>query len=351
MSNFIQKGMSIPRALFLIFTLVIGFSFSSQALAEDPNPPAVASDEVSSDSVYATVLWDQFDPTIGLGAASQRFPDFGNSVLQSADDFEVPTGQTWSIEAVMTRGVFFNGNPDNGPIPFVNVIFYEDNSGMPGNVIGACDYPSLLPANTTDPNISVSLSTPCELGEGHYWVSVMTLMPSAPNGQWGWSTVNFTTLNEWQFQDPDGLIGGPCTTWGDGFTDCGVGGASALDLQFQLLGEIGSPFLLELDPITPGVKRNVNSMSASGATPEENVAFLWAFKTGSVIIGGPVCNGIELGINPFKILGIVTADGDGAADIRFYIPALGDISLIYTQAVDLDTCNVSEVVENIVLNN
>ena len=159
------------------------------------------------------------------------------------------------------------------------------------------------------------------------------LISSSPNGQWAWSTVIFTTLNEWQFQDPANLTGNPCVTWGDGFTDCGVGGSSALDLQFKLLGEIASP--LELDPITPGVKRNVNSMSAIGAIPEGQVAFVWGFQTG---------------IKPVQLLGFVTADGDGAAEIMFYIPALGDISLIYTQAIDIDTCAVSDVIENIVLN-
>ena len=248
----------------------------------------------------------------------------------------------------MTRGAFFNPNPDNGPIPFVNVIFYENNSGMPGNVIGACDYPSLAPASTTDPNISVSLSTPCELTEGHYWVSVMALMPFAPNGQWAWSTVNFTTLNEWQFQDPDSLSGSPCITCGAGETDCGIGGLTAHDLQFQLFGDLEA---LVLDPITPAVKRNVNSMSVSGATPEGIVAFVWGFQTGSLIVGGHICGGTELGINPIQLLGTASAQVDGTADIMFYIPALGDISLVYTQAVDIDTCNVSEVVENILLNN
>lgn len=347
MTNFIQKSISIPKALLLIFTFVIGFSFSSQAelLTENPNPSEQASEEFAADSVYAILLWNQFDPTVGPAVASQRFPDFGNSVLQSADDFEVPTGETWSIEAVMTRGAFFNGNPDNGPIPFVNVIFYENNSGMPGNVIGACDYPSLAPADTADPNISVSLSTPCVLEEGHYWVSVMALMPFTPNGQWSWSTVDFTTLNEWQFQDPDSLVGNPCTTWGAGEADCSIGGSTVLDLQFQLFGELLGSIIL--NPITPAIKNNINSMSVADATPEGKVAFIWGFQTGSLILGGPVCNGLELGIKPAKLLGMMDAELDGTAEFLFYIPSLGNTAVVYTQAIDVDSCTVSEVIENI----
>lgn len=351
MNKFNLRGISIPKFLFVFFTLVIGFSLNSQAqlLAGSTNAPAVVEEEVSADSIYATLLWDQFDPTIGPGVASQRILDMENSVVQSADDFEVPAGEIWSIEAVMTRGTFFNGQPDNGPIPSVDVIFYEDDSGKPGSVIGACNYPSSPIVDGTNPNISVSLPTPCELEEGHYWVSVMAAMPFTPNGQWAWSTVNFTTLDQWQFQDPDGIVGNQCVSWGDGFSDCGIGGSNALDLQFQLLGDIVN--LFELEPITPAIKNNINSMTATGATPEGNVAFVWGFQTGTLIIGGHICGGTELGINPIQILGVITAEDDGTAEFFFYIPSLGGINVAYTQAVDIDTCNVSDVIENILQSN
>jgi len=233
MYKYIISGMSLSKFLFVFFTFLIGFSLNSQAqiLAEDPNPPPAALALLTGD-----LLWDQFDPTLTSGVASQRFPDVGNSVIQSADDFEVPAGKIWSIEHINTRGAFFNGNPMNGPIPSVNIIFYDDNSGMPGNPIAACNYPSLPVADGNDPNISVDLISPCELGEGHYWVSVLPVMPFNPSGQWAWSGVNFTTLNQWQFQDPDGLTGSPCLTWGAGSTTCGVAVGSTFDLQFQLLG-------------------------------------------------------------------------------------------------------------------
>ena len=248
-----MNGMFLPKFLFVFFTFLMGFSLNSQAqiLAEDPNPPPPPALALLADDL----LWDQFDPTITIGVASQRFPDFGNSVVQSADDFEVPAGKTWSIEHINTRGVFFNPNPNNGPIPSVNVIFYDDNSGMPGNPIAACNYPSLSVADGNDPNISVDLKkfliliSPCELGEGHYWVSVLPVMRLNPTGsQWGWSGVSFTTLNQWQFQDPDDLIEGiDCMSWGAGFTTCGVGDGSTLDLQFQLLGV--EEVLITISPI------------------------------------------------------------------------------------------------------
>ena len=250
--------MSLSKFLFVFFTFLMGFSLNSQAqiLAEDPNSPPAAALALLADDL----LWDQFDPTLTPAVASQRFTDIFNFVVQSADDFEVPAGKTWSIEHVNTRGCFFNANPNNGPIPSVNVIFYDDNSGMPGNPIAACNYPSLPVADGNDPNISVELTSPCQLGEGHYWISVMAVMPFNPSGQWGWSGVSFTTLNQWQFQDPDGLIPNICVSWGAGFTDCNVGGGSTLDLQFQLLGV--EKVLIAVSPIPTLTQWGLIAMAA-----------------------------------------------------------------------------------------
>ncbi|GJM14863.1 MAG: hypothetical protein DHS20C13_01900 [Thermodesulfobacteriota bacterium] len=108
---------------------------------------------------------------------------------------------------------------------------------------------------------------------------------------------------------------------------------------------------LELGPILPGVKNNVNTMTVAQATPGGQVAFVWGFGLGTTIIGGPICNGIELGINPLEFLGFVNADGAGIAEFLFFVPSLGNNALAYTQAVDIDTCRASEVVENLLSGN
>ncbi|MGB2690935.1 MAG: choice-of-anchor Q domain-containing protein [Thermodesulfobacteriota bacterium] len=103
------------------------------------------------------------------------------------------------------------------------------------------------------------------------------------------------------------------------------------------------------NPISPAIADNINKLTAEEATPEGRVAFLWGFKPGSRIIGGKTCNGIEIAINRAKILGIATSSTEGEAELRFYIPLIGDFEFtILTQAVDIKTCATSEVIEDVV---
>lgn len=104
---------------------------------------------------------------------------------------------------------------------------------------------------------------------------------------------------------------------------------------------------LELSPLFPSIRNLSNSMTASQATPGGQVAFFWGFELGTTIIGGPTCNGLELGINPLIFLGLETADVSGAAEMVFFVPSLAGVNPVYAQAVDIDTCRASEVVESI----
>ncbi|GJM15644.1 MAG: hypothetical protein DHS20C13_09710 [Thermodesulfobacteriota bacterium] len=107
---------------------------------------------------------------------------------------------------------------------------------------------------------------------------------------------------------------------------------------------------LLLGPIIPGIKNNVNTMTASNSTPGGQVAFVWGFQPGSFIVGGSICAGIELGIFPLQFLGFVNADGSGVANFPFFVPSLGNIAQVFTQAVDIPTCRMSDVVQNILGN-
>ena len=490
----------ITKFLILFLVLVTGYSLNSQAqiVAEDPNPPTDPG--VSADYIAGDLLWNQFDATRTTGVASQRFTDMGDGVLQSADDFVIPGGNSWLIEHINVRGNGFG-------FTLVDIIFYNDNGGMPGAAIGACTYTNVA---AVSPDFSVDLPAPCLLNSGHYWVSVMAVAPSS-DGQWFWEGVDYTTLNEWQFQDPDGLIPNPCTSWGDGMADCGVTVGVTFDLQFQLVGvtnavsiterycstdvplavppsgtsgttfsdlnvlpsnleaitnvtvsmfithtfdgdlhisldspidtnvvlsannggsgdDYGSgcgpgvnvsdgmnpnsvfddlaatpitsgapPFVgtwqpqgmlsdfdgedatgtwtliindvfngddgilhcwcmditrytpLHLDPIHPAVESNVNFMEAFWVRYGSPVAFIWGFQTGSFTVNIP-CGEIELGIVPFELLGIQMTGLNMISEFAFYIALGGYANPAFTQAVDLDTCRVSDVVPNIILN-
>src|SRR5262245_20071286 len=76
------------------------------------------------------VLYDQYDSPGTYGWTSQDFEAaydaFDN---QGADDFVVPAGETWNIDEVDVKGVYFNGA---GPSATFNVFIYSDSSGLPG---------------------------------------------------------------------------------------------------------------------------------------------------------------------------------------------------------------------------
>ncbi len=72
--------------------------------------------------------------------------------------------------------------------------------------------------------------------------------------------------------------------------------------------------------------------------------------SGLTTIGGPTCNGIEIGIKDLRLLGISTAGADQAATFIVYIPLNPALQMpVLMQAVDIATCRTSEVVTNIIL--
>lgn len=82
-----------------------------------------------------------------------------------------------------------------------------------------------------------------------------------------------------------------------------------------------------------------NLIEINNATPGGNVAILWGSNPGSFIVGGPVCNGLELGINPPAILGIHQADGAGVVNAIQYFPFI-EIPAVLLEIVDLSSCSI-----------
>src|SRR6266446_3831066 len=79
-----------------------------------------------------TVLYDQYDNAGQDVTVSATFTDFPTSNADLADDFVVPTGQTWNVQSIDADGVYFNGS---GPAIDWNVFFYTDNAGFPSTQI------------------------------------------------------------------------------------------------------------------------------------------------------------------------------------------------------------------------
>jgi subtilisin-like proprotein convertase family protein len=152
---------------------------------------------------------------------------------RAADDFRVPSGQTWGITRIAVNGVNLGS-----PVTSINVTFYADAGGLPGAVVA--DYPGLT-SFSGDPNFIVTLPAPASLTGGAsgtiYWVSVQVVLPS---GQWFWGKSGGASdiRSEYAFQNPGGGFAPACTSYGYGVTTCGNAGSH--NLNFALYGTGGT---------------------------------------------------------------------------------------------------------------
>ncbi|MFW5653482.1 MAG: hypothetical protein ACOC0P_05505 [Planctomycetota bacterium] len=84
------------------------------------------------------------------------------------------------------------------------------------------------------------------------------------------------------------------------------------------------------------------TLDVSGATPNENVAFIFAFGTGNVTIPSGICQGTQLGLDgTAQLVGTATADANGNAQFTGFAPNIACRGFL--QALDLTTCTPSNV--------
>ncbi|MCI0481787.1 MAG: IPTL-CTERM sorting domain-containing protein [Candidatus Dadabacteria bacterium] len=219
----------------LLFNAVFFLSSSelaqSQLMEDTDTPPAV--------SVPPDTLWNQTDNISSSDIASQDFTDGGGSLDQydsrAADDFLVPEGFFWIIDTVRVFGAFDDTTPDL--IDSVDVDFYVDRDGLPGQLIAQCVYDDVLPDDLTNPEFTINLPHTCLLQPGIYWVSVRANIAFIQNGQWFWFERTVQTLSPFVWQNPgDGFSTG-CIRFTPAQADCG---ADFPDLVFQIIGRESS---------------------------------------------------------------------------------------------------------------
>src|SRR6186997_893962 len=175
---------------------------------------AIRGHRLSRPKAPAVVLYDQYDNAAANSTSSQNFEasfDAYDDML--ADDFVVPSGQTWNINQVDVAGVYYNGA---GPAASVNLTFYDDASTLPGAAVATRNN---LSATDTGGSFTIPIPSPVVLGQGTYWVSAQVNMDFSAGGQWGWTdrTVQSTSGAAWI--NPGGGFGAGCITW-DRKTTC-----------------------------------------------------------------------------------------------------------------------------------
>ena len=158
----------------------------------------------------ANILYNQNSSDAGDWVNSQNFTSGSTQYNdQAADDFVVPSSQTWRITEVDVTGMYFNGS---GTATSENVIFYKNKNGMPDTPVRNGTFSNL---NGTDgPNFALMLpGKGLKLRSGHYWVSVIANMQFFTNGgQWGWEVNSVKHGKQAMWQNP-GFGFGDCRTW------------------------------------------------------------------------------------------------------------------------------------------
>lgn len=178
------------------------------------------------------VLYSQNSSGSGSGFSSQNFTSgtFSKTYnCQEADDFIVPTGQTWKVEEVDVTGFYYNGA---GPATSENVIFYKDKNGVPGKAVKHGTFMSVVGTDTSG-SFTIMLPTKLKLKAGHYWVSVQANQNFATTGQWAWEGRSTISNDQAEFQQPGNGYATGCTTWTANGTCFGVSD----DLMFDLKGK------------------------------------------------------------------------------------------------------------------
>ncbi len=217
------------RLAILIICAVASLTFAQRvaherAIEAPTLPPALPA---------TAVLYDQYTNAGILYTVSSTFTDFPTSDSDVADDFVVPSGQTWQVQSIDAEGLYFNGI---GPATDWSVFFYTDSAGFPGTQIYSAAHQSVAVNGLM---FSVSLTTPAVLNAGTYWVEIQANMTYSTHGEWGWVNRTITSNNPAVFRNPGGAFG-VCQNWSRRATTCAID-PSEPDQVYRLNGILGAP--------------------------------------------------------------------------------------------------------------
>jgi hypothetical protein len=155
------------------------------------------------------VLYDQYNNPANFDVVSQDvetaldgFDSF------AADDFVIPAGETWSIE-----GVEVDGEYNVGPAQAFHVFFHVASGSLPG-VAGCTRLGNPFTPGPGAGDAVITLTSPCVIPPGTYWVSVQARQDFNPAGQWFWQNRTVQSGNPSAWQNPGGGFGSPCASWG-----------------------------------------------------------------------------------------------------------------------------------------
>lgn len=190
-------------------------------------------------------------PSLIISSADESSNEF-----ITADDFTIPSGQTWEISQVVTYGQL---RGEVWPDRFAVSIFSDDN-GKPGEVIHYEEIVSLQ--NNRADHQSLNLAESVLLESGRHWISVSGIFDSAidPNTQhWSWrytedtgseSLMYMTEFNVGYYTEQD---------WGDFMDFAQTGTILSIygEIATKITNKIGSDFNIYPNPAQDFINLNV----------------------------------------------------------------------------------------------
>lgn len=160
--------------------------------------------------VNQTTLYNQTANYGGSLASTQNFEaGYDAYDAEGADDFVVTWADGWNVEQVGAIAGYWNGT---GPAASMNVVLYDDASGMPGSAV--CTYMNNAYTDDGAGNFLMDFSgTPCYLPAGTYWFGFQGNVDFAVGGQFGWGLETVQTGLPGMWRNPLDGFGNGCTTW------------------------------------------------------------------------------------------------------------------------------------------
>src|SRR5436190_1858487 len=300
--------------------------------------------QIGGTQVPDAVLYDQLNNPGANATNSQDF-EAANAAFtnQTADDFVVPAGQTWTIQSVDVQGLYFNGT---GPAASFNVYFFNNSGVLPS---GAAIATRLAQPYVNNAGVfTVTLSSNVVLTAGTYWVSVQARMDFTPGGQWGWTNRTVVANSPGAWQNPGGGFAAPascpaagcpvpcvaCPSWGR--RECCTGTAAGqADQMFRLNGTVGGASSPTPTPsVSPSATRPVPTPTASpSASPSATAGGGLTFAgTGTGAIadgtgGAQTCNAAPRVIN-FAVSGVTSNLTAASVNMTLTHTFVGDLNVV-----------------------
>ncbi len=158
-----------------------------------------------------------------------------DQLVQAADDFTVPEGETWTIDRVLAYGFSLNLPSPVG----ASVVIYQDNNGKPGEQVyhsGIIEIPG--PTANNQFNLDVLLEEgegATTLESGKYWLSAYANIKSTEFSIWTWEAQE-VGFGEVMHQRDESNTFDP-SFWGEWNPLPATLGGPNLDLKFTIYGE------------------------------------------------------------------------------------------------------------------